>query len=326
MKLQRLLPWLLTLLLQGRAALSSLAFFGSVALPQVIHLCPWAGAALVLAGTADALSGASATITGLVPYSGNTPVGEPTNVITGFVGMTFKARITVLNPGSDHGNDLFDCQPVPPGLTIDTNAGAKGYILGTPTRAGSYPVTLYAGNTKFTGGLISLPATLVIDPDPNEPPPTIVAGPQPQVVADGGTAVLDVTVSGDALINFQWWKGDLPVMGGMLAALPFPQVRLMDAGLYRVVVSNRGGSVTSAPAELIVEPFSAPLRLVQSAASGQTFSFTVQGPQVGRYVLWNSLDAQNWFPIATQRVVNGTWNFATSSRVPVGFFRATASP
>ncbi len=324
MKTSRIFPWLLALLVHGRAAVWSLGPVFRLGLPILAHVCRWAGAGLWVAGQAHAQSGASASISGLVPYSGNIALSDPTNLVNGRVGTVFKARITVINSGTDHQFDIFDCKPVPPGLTIDTNVGAKGYLLGVPTLAGTFPVTIFAGNVNVNGGLVSLPVTLVIDP--NGSPPVIVMAPEAQLAAEGGAAGFNVVATGDPPLGFQWWHGVFPIPAGTLASLTLPKVVAADAGAYRVVVSNPAGSVTSAPVQLTVEPFTAPLRLIQSAASGQVFFFTVEGPPVGNYVLWKSPDAQNWFPFATQRVVTGSWSLATTSSVPSGFFRATASP
>ena len=109
----------------------------------------WAAGAVALLGSFHAVSGASAKITGMVKYVGTTPVGSPTNNAVEPVNEPFKYRITVANAGSDHKKDYFNCIPVPPGLTINTNIGGTGYITGTPTTVGVYPVTLYAGNTSY---------------------------------------------------------------------------------------------------------------------------------------------------------------------------------
>lgn len=319
-----MLPLLLSLLVQGRAWLQPLAVLGRIGSPLAAQLCRWTGFGVVLAGGAHALSAASASVDGLVVYQGTTPVGDPTNHVFGKVGTPFKARITVLNPGSDHASDLFDCRPVPPGLTIDTNAGAKGYILGTPTRAGTYNVILYAGNQKYDGGMVSMPA--VIDIAPNGVPPSIAQEPSPQLVAEGGTAQFDVGATGDEPLSYQWWKGDLPVPGATLASLVVTNAPLGAADLYRVVVSNPSGSVTSAPAALTVAPFGVPLKLEQSRYASDVFFFTVTGPRVGTYVLLKSRDAVNWTAFATQRVTTGLWTFATNCAVDAAFFRASATP
>ena len=324
MKTGQWLPALLALVVHGRVWFQSLAFAGRVAAPLAACLCRWVGFGTAIAGAAHAMSAASASVSGVVVYSGLTAVGDPTNRVFGKVGTPFKIRITVDNPGSDHASDLFDCRPVPPGLLIDTNAGAKGFILGTPTRAGNYPVTVYAGNTRFDGPMVTMPVT--IDIAPNGVPPAIASDPVSIEVAEGGDGMFEVAATGDAPLSYQWWVGELPVPNAALPVLSLDKVPLAAAGNYRVVVSNPAGSVTSAPANLVVAPFDVPMRLERSSYESNQFEFAITGPRIGTYLLWKSKDAADWFPIATQRVTTGTWYFGTNCVLTTGFFRATATP
>jgi hypothetical protein len=324
MNLRRLLPCLLALFLHARAWLPTVRSASPLTRPVWVLLGRWVATVTAVSGGAHALSGASATLAGLVAYRGNTVISPTTNRVQGQVGSPFKARIIVLDPGSDRNTDVFDCRPLPPGLTIDTNAGGKGYIQGTPTRAGTYPVTIFAGNLNYDKGMISMP--VVLDIAGNGVPPALVQLPTPQLAAEGGTAEFAVVAGGDAPLTYQWWQGSLPVPAASLARLVLTNLTSAHAGLYRVVVSNLAGSVTSPPVQLTVQPFSTPIRLVRSAYTGDSFVFTIEGPPVGKYILWKSLDAQNWFPIATQQVVSGSWQFGANCTVKEGFFRATATP
>ncbi|MBI2929053.1 MAG: hypothetical protein HYY24_25595 [Verrucomicrobia bacterium] len=62
----------------------------------------WAAGAVAVLGSFHAVSGASATITGILKYVGTTPVGNPTNNAVEPVAQVFKYRIIVANGGSDH--------------------------------------------------------------------------------------------------------------------------------------------------------------------------------------------------------------------------------
>jgi hypothetical protein len=324
MKSARHLPLLLALFVQGRAWFQPVLALGRVVPPLAVQLCRWLGLGMVVSGAAHAQSAGSATISGVVVYADKTPVGDPTNHVAGKVGTAAKFRITVLNPGSDIKQNTFDCRPLPPGMTIDTNAGAAGYILGTPTQAGTYHVSVFAGNLNYGPVMLSMPVT--IDIAPNGVAPVIATNPLPQTVAVGGTARFDVVATGDPAPTYQWWVGDLPVPNATLPTLVLGNVPATADGLYRVRVSNAAGSVTSAPVRLAVTPFDVPLRLVQSSVSSNIFFFVVTGPQVGTYTIWKSRDAMAWTAIATQRVTTGTWSFATNCVVDAGFFRATAVP
>src|SRR5262245_48613085 len=143
--------------------------------PRAAVIFAWLAGAVALLGTYDAVSGASAAVSGLVKYVGTAPVGSPTNDVFEPVSQPFKYRITVTNQGTDIANNYFNCVPLPPGLTINTNLGSAGYITGTPTTVGSYTVTLVAGNANYPTPA-TLPARILIY-QPNAPP---VMANQPQ--------------------------------------------------------------------------------------------------------------------------------------------------
>src|SRR5438034_1868994 len=88
------------------------------------------------------------------------PVITSPGTATGTVGVAFSYQITATNNPTSYG-----ASGLPPGLTVNT---ATGLISGTPTTAGTYPVTISASNSGGTGT-----ATLVITI--NTPPPVITS-------------------------------------------------------------------------------------------------------------------------------------------------------
>lgn len=83
-------------------------------------------------------------------------------------------------------------------------------------------------------------------------PPTILTGPQ-SVTAPVGTSIsLTVVASGRPNLSYQWYKGTSPVAGGTRATLDLANLQPSEAGLYRVEVSNIGGSVWSDPVSVTV--------------------------------------------------------------------------
>jgi hypothetical protein len=83
--------------------------------------------------------------------------------------------------------------------------------------------------------------------------PSITAQPQNRIVATNGNASFSVSLCGTPPFGYQWQFNGGPVSAATNATLNLFNVTLASAGSYRVVVSNAAGSVTSAPAMLIVQ-------------------------------------------------------------------------
>src|SRR5437773_5944620 len=71
------------------------------------------------------------------------PVITSPGTATGTVGVAFSYQITATNNPTSYG-----ASGLPPGLTVNT---ATGLVSGTPTTAGTYPVTITATNSRGTG-------------------------------------------------------------------------------------------------------------------------------------------------------------------------------
>lgn len=82
-------------------------------------------------------------------------------------------------------------------------------------------------------------------------PPVITQQPQNQSVQAGANAMFNVIASGAGL-GYQWQKNSSDLTGQNGMALNLNNVQAGDAGMYRVIVSNSHGSVTSAPANLTI--------------------------------------------------------------------------
>src|SRR5207247_2356000 len=108
---------------------------------------------------------------------------------TGTVGVAFSYQITATNNPTS-----FNATGLPGGLTVNTTTGL---ISGTPTTAGTYPVTISATNSRGTGT-----STLVITI--NNPVPTVTSisptcatagGPQFTLTVNGTKFVSAATVN-----------------------------------------------------------------------------------------------------------------------------------
>lgn len=325
-KLVRLVPVALAAVLQllpiGRVTLLSQA----IAPSSFAVVWRWTAGATALLGGYDAVSGASAAVSGMVKYMGTTPVGGPTNAAAEPVGQAFKYRITVTNAGRDHQNDYYNCLPLPSGLTINTNTGGNGYITGVPTTPGTYPVTLYAGNTSYPQPVAGEATILIL---PAVAAPVIVTQPQSQTVTAGAQVTFAMVVSGTAPLSYQWKFNTADLPGATSSRLMLTNVQTSQAGDYSVVVSNKAGSVTSSVARLTFQvPLLLELRLHTPGVVKGQFQFLLSGPIHTNFVIWASADLIDWSPLQTNRVVDGTAAFADLSQplAPCRFYRATLAP
>jgi uncharacterized repeat protein (TIGR01451 family) len=294
--------------------------------PRVAVICAWLAGAVVLLGSFDAVSGASASISGMVKYVGTTPVGAPTNSAVEPVNQPFNYRITVSNPGTDVANNYFNCIPLPPGLTINTNLGGAGYITGTPTNVGSYAVTLVAGNANYP-----TPATLsasIVIYRPNAPP-VITNQPQSLSTLVGSNVTFKVAADGTPPLSYQWLLNGAVLSGKTAPLLTLTNVAARDAGNYQATVTNVYGSATSTVARLTLsEPFLVQLRLGGLTMSNNALHFQVTGPIYTNYVVWRSADLTNWFSVQTNWVVDGvlTVTDTNAPRRRIQFYRASVAP
>jgi hypothetical protein len=106
------------------------------------------------------------------------------------------------------------------------------------------------------GGSVSAQAFLYVQP----PPVAIDVQPASQTVLVGQAATFSVSASGSGL-SYQWQLGGVDLPGATGESYTTPPATLDHGGrVYRVIVSNLFGTVTSDPATLTVEPLVAPVR------------------------------------------------------------------
>jgi len=107
--------------------------------------------------------------------------------------------------------------------------------------------------TNSAGNVTSSQATLTVNSVPVAP--TITTQPANQTVTAGQTATFSGTASGTAPLSYQWQKNAADILGATMASYTTPVTTTADSGtLFRVVVSNSAGSVTSNSATLTVNP------------------------------------------------------------------------
>ncbi len=85
-------------------------------------------------------------------------------------------------------------------------------------------------------------------------PPVILNDPEYLALPIGSTATFSVNASSSTAPSYQWFHGVQLVVGATFSYLNVPNITPADGGDYLVVVNNSFGSVTSAPASLVILP------------------------------------------------------------------------
>jgi len=129
------------------------------------------------------------------------------------------------------------------GLAGETNATLKLTAVGVGN-GGLYGVVV----TNAFGSEQSRDALLtVVDSSP-----LVVVPPADQSTYRGGPARFSVGADGSRPLSYQWMSGEVAIVGATNYWLALDPVGTNQAGLYRVVLSNAFGAVTSTPAGLRV--------------------------------------------------------------------------
>ena len=108
---------------------------------------------------------------------------------------------------------------------------------------GSYTLTV----TNLVGAAASHVAILNVIV-----PPQIIAQPTNVTAVFGSAVTFSAQANGTGPLHYQWERNGAAIRGQTNAACTISGVKLSQAGRYRVLVRNQGGSVLSAPAILTV--------------------------------------------------------------------------
>lgn len=250
----------------------------------------WLAGAVALLGSYHAVSGASAAIVGVASWSKITNGVQTGPVITtpsGAVGQPFLYKIIITTPATTGAqNDYYNYDTLPPGLTINTNVGGAdglgdGFISGTPTAGGTFPVNLIAGNTLWPQTVTKAIAITISGSGAS--PPNITGPPTNQTVTAGATVSFAVVATGTAPLSFSWKFNGAAIAGATSSSLQLMNVQSTNAGTYMVVVANSAGS-TNASATLTVNAAATapsisqqPKSLIVSNGATASFSVTAGG-------------------------------------------------
>ncbi|MBI5769875.1 MAG: immunoglobulin domain-containing protein [Verrucomicrobia bacterium] len=223
-----------------------------------------AGAILRAAFATTASLGALHTLAGatqvvVTATSVNVPVDTPITpvsfVTTGAPTIALSYRITGLPPGLTVPG--FNTAT---GILNISNPTGSGQITGTPTIAGSYPVTLQAWEFSNATGSFSQTITVLftVSAASATGQPRITAQPASVVTVVGQSVTFSVGVTANPAATYQWFKEGIPIAGANGASFTIADAKLSDAANYRVNVTNTFGTVQSAAATLTVNAAATP--------------------------------------------------------------------
>lgn len=145
--------------------------------------------------------------------------------------------------------------------------GPAGYQSELVSVGDSLVLILEPDATHFPGGATAESRMYLIDPRTRQvwltyrrvgpmtnQPPGISRQPASQTRRVGQTARFLVEATGSPPLTCQWQRDGRDLPGATDPVLTLPDVQVLDAGVYRVVISNSAGSITSAEARLTVLP------------------------------------------------------------------------
>ncbi|HYF51878.1 MAG TPA: PKD domain-containing protein [Planctomycetota bacterium] len=175
--------------------------------------------------------------------------------------IDFNTEITLRRPGTSWNGTLLGLNDVHP------SASGGGYSAASDPYAIGGDYTSHATGAACNEVGYLLRSWLTVQKlkevkanvaDVAVPPPTITQHPASRSVAAGQTATFSVVASGTGL-SYQWQKNGANISGANGASYTTPATTTSDNGaLFRVIVSNAGGSVTSNSATLTVTTTNSP--------------------------------------------------------------------
>ena len=153
-------------------------------------------------------------------------------------------------------------------------AGATGpaYVIDSVNHShgGRYSVRV----TDASGSITSNNATLTISTPLVLP--TVLTAPLAQTSTVGSAVTLNVAANGSAPFTYQWLRDGAPIAGATASSLTLADPRLGDSGQYSVTITNFGGSVTSSPVAVTINPIARISNLsIRAQVGGNAGTLTV---------------------------------------------------
>lgn len=159
------------------------------------------------------------------------------------------------------------------GALTTVAAGAQGTVIDHALK-GVFAKGYYWWKASFNGTVGWVAESMLVG---GIGPPTITQQPSAANVCAGSTVTFTVAASGPGTINYQWQKGQVNLTdgghcsGATTTTLTVTGADSGDAGYYRCVVSNAGGSVSSNEVALSLAGGVGSGYIVESRAGGLNF-------------------------------------------------------
>jgi sugar lactone lactonase YvrE len=151
--------------------------------------------------------------------------------------------------------------------TIGGVAGSAGHAEGNTTQARfASPIGLAVDSAGTI--YVAVRGNHLIARGALDNQPAIVTPPVAQTVPPNTRVEFSVSATGGGLL-FQWRRNDVPIAGATGATYVIASANTAALGNYSVVVSNSAGSITSAPAALVISPALATGRITNLAIRSQ---------------------------------------------------------
>ncbi|MBT6659558.1 MAG: cadherin-like domain-containing protein, partial [Verrucomicrobia bacterium] len=156
--------------------------------------------------------------------------------------------------------------------------GTEGAVLKLEglnlANAGSYRVEISNPVGMLRSGKASLDVVAL---------PEVVQAPASQRVVQGQPVLFSLIAGGSKPLSYQWLKDGVALEGALEPELQLEGITISDQGDYTVLVTNRGGTVESAAATLVVV---LPVEITQEAddltvSEGSIARFTVEAAGTG---------------------------------------------
>ena len=255
-----------TAIMRSAFAVTAMGAYNSVAGATVFNVTATPTAATPTSGAAKAIftvteaSGTAAAVSVSVS-------GAPGNPKSYSISGTIPAGLSLVNGV---------------GTYVNVTAPYKMTISGTPTTAGTYPLTITAwdGTNGSGGNNAKITVNITVTGGVSNVAPSITTQPSGATVTAGASASFTVAASGTPAPTYQWQKGGVNIAGATNTTYTIASTVVGDAGNYTAVATNSAGSATSNAATLTVNTAATAPAITtqptsQTVTAGGSVSFTV---------------------------------------------------